>query len=202
MLMPAQLIRISSAPSASAVFCTAPFAAAGCDTSVTSLRSLPAKTDSAASRSSPAASTSTPATCAPAPASARAITRPMPLAAPVTSATRPASPCCSAMLNLRHGRWQIAGPVAIACAVARPRGSRSDERSPSIARDDLAFAAMHGWRLGHPAHAPPQRQRGAPRLQGARAGAGGRPVRRHTARPRARTVRAGRRPARRPEAEA
>jgi hypothetical protein len=44
-----------------------------------------------------AIATSTPATLAPAPASARAITRPMPFAAPVTMATRPASTCACAM---------------------------------------------------------------------------------------------------------
>src|SRR5262245_10672894 len=97
MLTPAQLIRMSSAPKVSTVRRTASRQSAAFDTSATMARNFPAKTGSAARRSRPATSISTAATLAPAAASARAITRPMPLAAPVTMAARPSSNCCSAM---------------------------------------------------------------------------------------------------------
>src|SRR5262245_10183240 len=97
MLTPAQLIRMSSAPKVSTVRRTASRQSAAFDTSATMARNFPAKTGSAARRSRLAESISTAATLAPAAASARAITRPMPLAAPVTMAARPSSNCCSAM---------------------------------------------------------------------------------------------------------
>src|SRR5262245_15733625 len=146
MLMPAQLTRMSGPPQLVVTSCTAPRQSATLDTSAATLWSLPAKTGSAPSRSRPAASTSTTASRAPAPASARAITRPMPLAAPVTTATRPVNTCCAMVCAPPRTRLQIAGDV-------------------SIARDDLALAAIHDDDRRPEGRPPPQRLRRPPFAQ-------------------------------------
>ena len=89
MLTPAQLIRMSSRPNADTVSSTARRQDSACETSSANFFDVLANGDSAISRVRPWSSISTAAIFAPAAASARAITRPMPLAAPVTTATRP-----------------------------------------------------------------------------------------------------------------
>ena len=91
---PAQLTRMSMPPKAARISAMARSQSAGAATSALTGRSVPPPElleTVAACRCSPATSRSTPATLAPAAARARAMTAPMPLAAPVTTATLPAS---------------------------------------------------------------------------------------------------------------
>src|SRR5262249_27900504 len=145
MLMPAQLMRISSAPKVPITWSTACWQSAILDTSATALRNFSAKTASAPRRSRPAASTSTAAILAPAAASARAITRPIPFAARKQlrfchDAVPPARTMTNRRRRFNRAQFPLHIAPVIAPMLARLRTSPRRERAMWRAR--LAVAAL------------------------------------------------------------